>query len=90
MEAEKRARMARLTGENEMSNEELMRLAEQCTRLIAESGASRTEALLVVLNMLNQHSRICMEAGEHQLFWGDVEQALQKSNLQFTIDEDQS
>lgn len=74
-----------------MTNEDkLVRLAEQCTLLIEESNVSNSEALLVVLNMLNYHSNLLMEQGEHELFLGDVQEALRKSNIRFNIEDDES
>jgi hypothetical protein len=56
----------------------LKKVAQKCTMLIAKSGVSRADGLLIVLNMLRYHSSLCMNKAEHDAFDNGIKALLQR------------
>ena len=56
----------------------LKKLAQKCTVMIAKSGVSREDGLLIVLNMLRYHSSLCMSKAEHDAFVNGIKALLQQ------------
>ena len=55
-------------------------VAQQCTLLIAQSGVSKEDSLLIVLNMLNYHSGLVIGSGSiHAEFIAGVKSHLQQA-----------